>query len=297
MSFGASLARHIRMRVFAFISILTGVLLLLTPGDTAAQSRCADCHFANMRPAFASHISDWDTSAHSRSRVGCDGCHGGNATTFESLMAHRDVLPPSNPASPVHRSNIVTTCGSVYAGPFVAFQKSRHYQLLTAGNSNVPTCITCHEETGSRLLSPNALEGQCASCHGPGKRPPARVPARGRTMLEGIRDARTRCARRTGHDRAGQDRRARLSRWRSRWMHFIEAGGHALFTTLRNAWRLRECARGPHRVGGPIRAVTSMKLSVVALDYDGTIANGNPLDSSVRTRLPSCDRAVWSCCS
>jgi cytochrome c553 len=145
-----------------------------------------------MRPAFASHISDWDTSAHSRSRVGCDGCHGGNPTTFESFMAHRDVLPPSNPASPVHRSNIVTTCGRCHAGPFVAFQKSRHYQLLTGGNSNVPTCITCHEETGSRLLSPKALEGQCASCHGPGKeaaRP--EFPTRGRTMLEGIRDART----------------------------------------------------------------------------------------------------------
>ena len=179
------------MRVLIQVGFLAGAVLL-SAAEASAQSRCADCHFANMRPAFASHISDWDASAHARTAVGCEGCHGGDASTFESFMAHRNVLPPSNPASPVHRSNIVTTCGTCHAGPFVAFQKSRHFELLKAGNPSVPTCVTCHEEAGSRLLSPKSLEGQCASCHGAGKaaaRP--EFPLKGRTMLEGIRDARS----------------------------------------------------------------------------------------------------------
>ena len=179
------------MRVFIHVGFLAGAVLLST-AEVSAQSRCADCHFVNMRPDFASHISDWDASAHSRTAVGCEGCHGGDPSTFESFMAHRNVLPPSNPASPVHRSNIVTTCGRCHAGPFVAFQKSRHFELLKAGNPSVPTCVTCHEEAGSRLLSPRSLEAQCASCHGTGKAAarPA-FPLQGRRMLEGIRNGRS----------------------------------------------------------------------------------------------------------
>jgi hypothetical protein len=156
-----------------------------------AQSRCADCHFAQASTVATSHITSWEISAHSRANVGCDGCHGGDARTFESFLAHRDMPPRSSPSSPVHRTKIVTTCGRCHAGPFVAFQKSRHFQLWEAGNTAVPTCITCHSDTGSRLMSPKALEGQCASCHGVGKatvRP--EFPGRGRAALQGIRDTR-----------------------------------------------------------------------------------------------------------
>jgi hypothetical protein len=169
--------------------------LWLARGEAAAQasgqSRCADCHFAQAGDFATSHITSWEVSAHSRANIGCDGCHGGDPRTFESFIAHRDVLPPSNPSSPVHRSRIVTTCGRCHAGPFVNFQKSRHFQLWEAGNTAVPTCITCHSDTGSRLMSAKALEGQCASCHGAGK-PVARpeFPGRGRAALEGIRDTR-----------------------------------------------------------------------------------------------------------
>jgi hypothetical protein len=48
----------------------------------------------------------------------------------------------------------------------VAFQDSRHYQLLESGTPDGPTCSTCHETVGGRLLPPKALEARCASCHG-----------------------------------------------------------------------------------------------------------------------------------
>ena len=186
---------HRRTAIRLVTGILTAVVLSCTPDSAAAQpprqSRCADCHFAQASQFATSHITSWEVSAHSRANVGCDGCHGGNATTFEAFLAHREVLPPSNPSSPVHRSQIVTTCGRCHAGPFVNFQESRHFQLWKSGNTAVPTCVTCHSDTGSRLMSPKALEGQCASCHGAGKsaaRP--EFPGRGRAALEGIRDTR-----------------------------------------------------------------------------------------------------------
>lgn len=180
---------------------LLGLAITIVAGPALAQqSRCADCHFANqpVNPQTAartygweSHLRDWDLSAHSRTGVGCERCHGGDATTFESFRAHRGLVHPSNAASPLNRVNIPSTCGTCHAGPFVAFQKSRHYAVLREGNRTVPTCVTCHGDAGENRPSPKALEGHCRTCHGterPGGH--AEYPALGRRMLEGVRDAR-----------------------------------------------------------------------------------------------------------
>ncbi|HUU33015.1 MAG TPA: cytochrome c3 family protein [Vicinamibacterales bacterium] len=162
-------------------------------GSAAAQSqsRCADCHFANPGSVSASHLSDWDMSGHGRNGVGCETCHGGDATSFEPFIAHRGILAPANPASPVHRANLSKTCGTCHAGPFVQFQRSKHFELLRAGDKNGPTCTTCHGESAGTRLSPKALESQCASCHGADKvAPHSEFPARGRLALAGLRDAR-----------------------------------------------------------------------------------------------------------
>lgn len=166
----------------------------------AQQSRCADCHFANQTTnpqasarayGWESHLRDWDLSAHSRAGVGCERCHGGDATTFESFRAHRNLLLSGNPASPVHRVNLPRTCGTCHAGPFVAFQRSRHFTLLQAGNRTVPTCVTCHGDAGENRPSPKALENHCRACHA-ADRPAGHpdYPALGRRMLEGVREAR-----------------------------------------------------------------------------------------------------------
>jgi hypothetical protein len=172
--------------------ILLGLIVLVAAGSAVAQqSRCADCHFANIRPEFARHLRDWDLSAHSRANVGCERCHGGDPTTYEPLVAHRGILHWTNPASPVHRSNLPGTCGVCHEGAFVAFQKSRHYELLRSGNAIVPTCVTCHGDVGENRPSPKALESECRNCHR-ADRPAGHPehPALGRLMLEGIREAR-----------------------------------------------------------------------------------------------------------
>ena len=155
------------------------------------QSHCADCHLVRPDAPGGRHVSDWDRSAHARNGVGCDSCHGGNPTTFDPFQAHQGILHYSNPASPVARANLAGTCGRCHAGPFVAFQKSRHYELVRGGDRDAPTCTTCHDEVGAFLPSPKQIEGRCAGCHGASKvAPRVESAAQARSMLEGIRDAR-----------------------------------------------------------------------------------------------------------
>lgn len=173
------------------VVLVVAGIVLAAEGEAQAQSRCADCHFANPGSVSANHLSDWDLSAHGRRNVGCETCHGGDPKSFEPFVAHRDILARTNPASPVHPVNLPKTCGTCHAGPLVAFQRSKHYEILRAGNKAAPTCTTCHGEAAGVRLSPKALEGQCATCHAAGKvAPHPEFAAQGRTALEGLRETR-----------------------------------------------------------------------------------------------------------
>lgn len=167
------------------LSLLGLFTVALTPSQ-AQQSRCADCHFANPQAdPDPIHLSDWERSPHGRQRVGCEGCHKGNAAATESFLAHQGVLTSRNPSSPVHRNNLPRTCGACHTGPFVAFQKSRHHDLLAEGNSDGPSCSTCHGSVGAQLLSPRRLEQQCQNCHGAdGVFPQPEVAFQARQLLE-----------------------------------------------------------------------------------------------------------------
>jgi hypothetical protein len=182
------------MKGFGFrVSFLAALMFLVGSATPAMsqQSRCADCHFSRPDAPAPDHLADWDHSAHSRSNVGCDRCHGGDATTFESVPAHRTVLHSSNPASPVNRRNVPATCGACHAGPFVAFQKSQHFALLGKGDNRVPVCSTCHGAAGFRRPSARALETQCAQCHGPNRIAPRQERAEAaRTMYNALHESR-----------------------------------------------------------------------------------------------------------
>lgn len=189
-------SRHATRWVWA--AILSSALLAATAAAVEAQGRCASCHLAHQNavgPLWTGfsvrHLEDWDRSQHARSDVGCDRCHGGDPNTFERFPAHQNILASRYPASPVNRANLPRTCGTCHTGPFVAFQKSRHYQLLREGDERGPTCSTCHGEVAAYLLSPSSLEGQCARCHGAGKtHPRPDYPADAKLMMGGIRDVR-----------------------------------------------------------------------------------------------------------
>lgn len=141
--------------------------LLLAESARAQQSVCADCHYANPTSPRRDHLNDWDRSPHGRNSVGCEKCHGGNAREFEGFLAHRGVLNPVDKSSPVNRQNLPFTCGKCHVGPSVAFEASKHYDLLRSGTNKGPTCSTCHGEVDGRVLSPKALASECGDCHGP----------------------------------------------------------------------------------------------------------------------------------
>jgi hypothetical protein len=150
--------------------LLTALLLTSNvSAQFAPESGCADCHFSRPEAPRQDHLADWDRSPHGRNNIGCERCHGGNPRTFEKLPAHIGILGPSDPKSLVHRRNLPTTCGGCHTGPFVAFQDSRHYQLLQSADQRGPTCSTCHGEVSGRVLSSKALASQCGNCHGAGE--------------------------------------------------------------------------------------------------------------------------------
>ena len=173
------------------VGIIVICLLGFAAPAASQQSRCADCHFSRPDAPRGDHLSDWDHSAHSRNNVGCERCHGGDATTFEPLLAHRTILNSTNPSSPVNRRNLSRTCGTCHAGPFVAFQKSQHFALLEKGDSRVPICTTCHGDAGYRRPSARALETQCAQCHGPNRIAPRPERAEtARTLYNALHESR-----------------------------------------------------------------------------------------------------------
>lgn len=169
---------------------LMSLLAFATPA-LSQQSRCADCHFSRPDAPALEHRADWDRSAHSRNNVGCEKCHGGDAATFEPLLAHRGILNSSNPASPVNRRNLSVTCGTCHVGPFVAFQKSQHFALAEKGDARVPVCTTCHGGAGSLRPSARALETECAQCHGPKQIAPRTEHAEAaRTLYDALHESR-----------------------------------------------------------------------------------------------------------
>ncbi len=178
------------MRLAIAPCVLLACLLGTAAPASAQQSHCADCHFSRPDAPAAAHLSNWDRSAHSASRVGCEKCHGGDATTFDSLLAHRDILASSNPSSPVNWRNLPATCGSCHTGPYMAFQRSGHYALLQEGDRRVPVCSTCHGAAGYRRPSARALEAQCAQCHGPnGVAPRPNRAEAARNLYQGLQQA------------------------------------------------------------------------------------------------------------
>lgn len=181
------------MKRFSVAAFLGLIWLFAFAASANAQSRCADCHFANPAAPDAPHLSNWDGSAHKRNNVGCEKCHGGDATTFEPLLAHRGILKSANPASPVNRRNLPATCGSCHAGPYVAFQKSQHFALLKKGDTRVPVCSTCHDAAGTWRPSARSLETDCRRCHGPGRIAPRAGRAEAaRELYESLHESRDR---------------------------------------------------------------------------------------------------------
>lgn len=159
--------RRALLRTAAFLLAVSAALL--ASRIDAQQNACADCHFADPQGApGGSHLYAWQSSAHGRADIACSECHGGDPTTYDAFRAHRDVLSSSNPSSPTHWRNLPRTCGRCHPAALAEFGKSRHSELLAAGE-RAPTCATCHGPAAAFLLSSKGLARTCRECHREGR--------------------------------------------------------------------------------------------------------------------------------
>ena len=150
---GRTLGRGHRGRLLA--------ALLLPTSASAQQSSCADCHYANPTAPAPQHLSDWELSAHGRNRVGCEKCHGGDASTLRIVsgsQGHPAELqsrqPGPSPQSCRHVREL--SCGPVRAVPEQpAFQAAGERRQQGADLHHVPRrgrfATPLSQDAGSRL--------------------------------------------------------------------------------------------------------------------------------------------------
>ncbi|CAG1010139.1 hypothetical protein PHYC_03802 [Phycisphaerales bacterium] len=132
---------------------------------------CADCHERHLKDTPggykpSAHIEAYLHSAHGKAiaEAGlvaaptCADCHAAHA-----------VHPVSDPASPVHRSNIYTTCGKCHVGILAIYEKSLHGRLAAEGNLKAPVCTDCHTSheiiTHDKVAFKLASGDRCGKCH------------------------------------------------------------------------------------------------------------------------------------
>lgn len=166
------------------------------PASPAAA--CADCHTAHeIKPA-----SDPTSSTYKLNLVAtCARCHGDPAIISRGIEAgnvpaafhdsihgralekaglivapacgdcHRthDILPKSDPESPIHRIKVPSTCGTCHAGVGSAFSASIHGAALARGMPSAPACQTCHTAHGIQRTEREGWQlgavEECGTCH------------------------------------------------------------------------------------------------------------------------------------
>ncbi|HZR25668.1 MAG TPA: multiheme c-type cytochrome [Vicinamibacterales bacterium] len=169
------------LRTSCFIVVMLVALTWPARAQQASGS-CVACHVRGAAPMPDAHRGEpWSTSAHAT--VGCQTCHGGDATAMHPSVAHRGVRDAVSPFSTINPANLSRTCAMCHSTIANAYRNTIHQVLLDAGDSRVPTCMTCHGAGVTVRPTPADAERMCAACHGPHSARAA-YPAAMRTRIE-----------------------------------------------------------------------------------------------------------------
>jgi len=133
---------------------------------------CGECHgaggSADERYEGEIHgmVENYAESVHGRAvqqkglvvAATCSDCHTSHA-----------VRPQGDPASSIHRSNIVPTCSRCHEGIFETFKGSIHFTGEATGHAELPMCDDCHTShqiaSTERNLFKLEIVEQCGHCH------------------------------------------------------------------------------------------------------------------------------------
>jgi nitrate/TMAO reductase-like tetraheme cytochrome c subunit len=154
---------------------LTHLLLvgaIVAPGGAAAQTQrtnqCVACHQTLPERSQAGHsFASWRQSRHAVAGIGCDACHGGDASAADTARAHRPMVRSTERSSPLFYTQIPMTCGRCHAAELGYFRSSMHFARLRSDGRG-PNCITCHGAMATSVLTPEGVLATCSACHVPG---------------------------------------------------------------------------------------------------------------------------------
>jgi len=149
------------------------------PKKAQVPDFCARCHsdiayMHRFNPKMrADQLSQYLTSVHGKR------LKAGDAKVAACVDCHsvHDILPARDTRSPVHPTNVATTCGRCHADAahmkgykiptdqVEKYGKSVHAELLASGDTSAPTCSTCHGNHGATPPGISSVANVCGTCH------------------------------------------------------------------------------------------------------------------------------------
>jgi formate dehydrogenase gamma subunit len=153
---------------------------VLPPGDprstisrTNIAETCGRCH-GDKSILKGSGISDRPFLSY-RESVHAKALAQGNVSAAVCIDCHRshDILPASDPQSPIAKVNIPATCSKCHQAESTEFMQSIHGQAVTRGVSRSPVCTDCHgihsitspTDKVTSSASTVVATDTCAGCH------------------------------------------------------------------------------------------------------------------------------------
>jgi cytochrome b subunit of formate dehydrogenase len=102
------------------------------------------------------------TETGSKTAAVCTDCHGSH-----------QILPASDPNSPISKAHVPATCGKCHTAIEETFYQSIHGQAIARGNQLAPVCTDCHgihsikapRDPNSPVSEQNLSRDICARCH------------------------------------------------------------------------------------------------------------------------------------
>src|SRR5262245_32912276 len=129
------------------------------PGNAQTADNCIACHSKQSGPPGEA-VALYRTSTHGHASIGCDGCHGGDASEADKAKAHAAgfVAIPDTAAT-------LAMCGKCHRQPLEFFKSSKH--VASRPNAARLDCAECHGVHAIGAYSESFRWPQfCAGCHG-----------------------------------------------------------------------------------------------------------------------------------
>ncbi|HTJ00794.1 MAG TPA: cytochrome b/b6 domain-containing protein [Dongiaceae bacterium] len=118
---------------------------------------CARCH-QSAAESYSGSVHGLALKAGDANAATCIDCHGTH-----------DVLPPTDPESPLHYTRLGATCGQCHTEAAADVAESIHGQAVAAHMREAPTCTDCHSEHKIEALKGQSLQKRaeqiCGKCH------------------------------------------------------------------------------------------------------------------------------------